>query len=934
MKKFTLVSLILFCISLGQHVSAQYCGNSGSSICSTANSPLTAEGFYPSEQSLPCVVDGQFYDTVIQIRTPPTVSSGGSSYTLSYIVITSLTNLPCGLCWASGDAGNRINGNADGCIRVQGTSFDAPGEYLMNIIVDATVSLGGIPITESGQNLSSQGLRFFARVRLPSGACAPIDTTSAGLTATAVGNISIPTITGATSVCSGGSATLTAGGGAYYGYVWSTGSNSPSINVTSSGTYTVTVYENCTSATASKTVTVAAAPTVTVTPPTSVCAGGSTAITATGGGSYAWSNSSTAATINVTPANNTTYTVTVTNSSNCTATASTNVSVNPSASVSITPATDTVCSGSPTTLTANGTGTFSWSNGSSTATASVSPVTTITYTVTITNGSNCTGTASRTVVVNSTAATISATGPVSFCTGGSVNLKVDSSFATYLWSTGATTSSITATQAGTYTATVTKNGCTGVSNSIVVVVGSNLAPTISANPSLNICPGGHATLDAGPGYTSYTWSNGGGTHETAVVSAAGVYTVTVTAGTCSGSASATVNVGSYPITVNISPASPIIACGGDTVSLNAGSGFASYAWSNGTQVALNQVTGSGTYIVTVTKNACIGIDSVHVTVNPKPTPVISPAGPLNKCSGDTVILDAGAGFSAYAWSNGETTQTIQPITTGNYTVTATQNNCNGAAASAVSVTFNTSPAPVISPAGNVSVCSGHGGVQLDAGAGYTAYTWSNGATTEAITVSTAGNYNVTVTKNGCNGIATPSVVSVIASPVASIGLPLNSGGLSYLTASPTGATYQWLVQTSPNGSYTVTSNTSQNDTVSCGSQPNYYSVIVTQTGCSDTSAKAEVICTGIEEISSLVKFSVLPNPANDVLYMNYELKDNTAIKCAVIDLQGRKVMDVMNATESRGIHQHQINLANVSAGIYLLNFVTESGSFNTKFVKQ
>ena len=934
MKKFTLVSFILFCMVAGQHVSAQYCGNSGSGICSTAGSPLTAEGFYPSEQNLPCVVDGQYYDTVIQIRTPATVTAGGSSYTLSYIVITSLTNLPCGLCWASGDAGNRINGNANGCIRVKGTSFDAPGEYLMNIIVDATVSLGGIPVTQSGQNLSSQGLRFYARVKLPNSACAPIDTTSPGLTATAVGNISIPSITGATSVCSGGSATLTAGGGAYYGYVWSTGSNSPSINVTSSGTYTVTVYENCTSATASKTVTVAPAPTVTITPPASICTGASTSITATGGGSYAWNNSSTSATINVSPSTNTMYTVTVTNSSNCTATASTNVSVNPSASVTISPATDTVCSGSQTTLTANGSGTFSWSNGSSTATASVSPITTTTYTVTVTNGSNCSASASRTVVVNSTAATISATGPVSFCNGGSVGLKVDSNFATYLWSTGATTSTITVTQAGTYTATVTKNGCTGVSNSIVVVVGSNLAPTITANPGLNICPGGRATLDAGQGYTTYLWSNGAGTQRTASVTTAGVYTVTVTSGTCSGSASATVNVGNFPISVNISPASPITACGGDTISLNAGSGFASYEWSNGTQVALTHVTSSGTYAVTVTKNACIGIDSVHVTVNPKPAPVISPAGPLNKCSGDTVVLDAGAGFSAYLWSNGETTQTIQPITGGNYSVTATQSNCSGAAASSVSVTFNTTPTPVISPEGAVNVCSGHGGVQLDAGGGYSGYTWSNGATTETISVSTAGNYAVTVTKNGCTGAAVPSVVTVVASPVASIGLPVNAGGFSYLTASPSGASYQWLAQSSPNGSYNLTANTTQNDTVSCGSQAFYYSVIVTQNGCSDTSAKTEVVCTGIDDISSLVKFNVLPNPATDVLFVNYELKDNTAIKCAIVDLAGRKIMDVMNVTEGRGNHQHQVNLANVSAGIYLLNFVTENGSFNTKFVKQ
>jgi len=934
MKKFVLASAILFAMLCSVKVNAQYCGGSGSSVCSTAGSPLTAEGFYPDERNLPCVVDGQYYDTVIQIRTPSTVTQGSSTYTLSYITITSLTNLPCGLCWQLGDPNNQIQGNADGCLRVKGTSYDAPGEYLMDIIVDATVSVGGIPITVNGQNLSSQGLRFYARVQLPGGQCVAIDTTQPGNTASTPGNVSIPSISGPTSVCSGGNATLTASGGSYYGYVWSTGAQTASINVTSSGTYTVTVYENCATATASQTVTVSSGPTITITPPASICAGTPTTLTATGGGTYAWSTSGSGSSITVSPTHTTTYTVTVTSSSNCSASSSTTLTVNAAPSVSIAPLTDTVCAATPTTLTASGVGTFSWSNGTTTAALTVSPGSTTTYSVTLTSGSNCSATASRTVVVNSTAPTISATGPTTFCTGGSVGLKVDSSFATYAWSTGATTSTITVNQAGTYDATVTKNGCTGISNSIVVSVGSNLSPTISANPSLNICPGGRTTLDAGPGYTTYAWSGGGGTHETAQVSSAGVYTVTVSQGTCAGSASATVVVGNFPLMVNVTPSGQITSCSGDTVTLNAGSGFASYAWSNGSQIATSAVTTSGPYSVTVTKNACIGTDTVQVTVNPTPVPVISPAGPLVKCSNDTVILDAGAGFDFYVWSNGSTTQTIQPTTTGTYNVTATQTGCNGAATAPVSVTFNAAPAPVISPAGNVSVCSGSGGVQLDAGSGYSSYSWTGGATSQAITVTTAGTYNVTVTQGNCSGSAAASNVSVVTRPLASIATPVTSNGVAYLTASPIGASYQWLMQSSPNGSYTATSTTSQNDTVTCGNAAAYYSVIASQNGCTDTSAQVEVVCTGINEISSLVSFSIQPNPATDVLFVKYELNDNTNIKLSVIDLTGRKVVDVLNATETKGVHTHPVNLGKVSSGIYLLNFVTDNGSFNAKFIKQ
>ncbi|HEX6915128.1 MAG TPA: LamG-like jellyroll fold domain-containing protein, partial [Chitinophagaceae bacterium] len=69
---------------------------------------------------------------------------------------------------------------------------------------------------------------------------------------------------------------------------------------------------------------------------------------------------------------------------------------------------------------------------------------------------------------NSPAATISPSGPTTFCQGGSVTLTA-SSGAAYLWSTGATTQSIIVSTAGSYTVTVTQaNGCSGTSSPTVV----------------------------------------------------------------------------------------------------------------------------------------------------------------------------------------------------------------------------------------------------------------------------------------------------------------------------------------------------------------------------------------------------------------------------------------------------------------------------------
>src|SRR5205085_7233526 len=73
--------------------------------------------------------------------------------------------------------------------------------------------------------------------------------------------------------------------------------------------------------------------------------------------------------------------------------------------------------------------------------------------------------------------------------------------------------------------------------------------------------------------------------------------------------------------------------------------------------------------------------------------------------------------------------------------------CTGSDSQAITV--DASPTPSI--IGNASFCSGTSTI-LDAGAGYNSYHWSTAATTQTLSVSTTGNYTVTVTgTNGCTG---------------------------------------------------------------------------------------------------------------------------------------------------------------------------------------
>src|SRR5204863_365961 len=132
------------------------------------------------------------------------------------------------------------------------------------------------------------------------------------------------------------------------------------------------------------------------------------------------------------------------------------------------------------------------------------------YTVRVTSGpAGCTNTSAPVVVtVNSpTAPAISASGPTTFCAGGSVTLTA-SPGSSYAWSNGATTQSITVNSGGNYHVAVTDaNGCSATSADTVVTVNTAAPATITASGPTTFCAGSAVTLTASSG-ASYAWSNG------------------------------------------------------------------------------------------------------------------------------------------------------------------------------------------------------------------------------------------------------------------------------------------------------------------------------------------------------------------------------------------------------------------------------------------
>lgn len=117
-------------------------------------------------------------------------------------------------------------------------------------------------------------------------------------------------------------------------------------------------------------------------------------------------------------------------------------------------------------------------------------------------------------------------------------------------------------------------------------------------------------------------------------------------------------------------------CPGQTLTINATPGFASYQWSNGETTPSVVANFSGWYSVTgINNSGCISKDSTFV-VSPVPTPIYL-GNDISMCQNGTITLTAPSGFSSYSWSTGATTPSIVVNSANIYFVTASdQYGCN------------------------------------------------------------------------------------------------------------------------------------------------------------------------------------------------------------------------------------------------------------------
>lgn len=221
--------------------------------------------------------------------------------------------------------------------------------------------------------------------------------------------------------------------------------------------------------------------------------------------------------------------------------------------------------------------------GSLVANPTLSSIGTVTYYAATKDNSTGCESVNRTAVtltlVAIPAASITASGPLTFCQGNSVVLSANPT-GTYQWSNGATTSSVTIANTQTLTVTVSASGCISTSTPTSVTVNPLPSAVITPLTATTVCEGQQVLLAASAG-SSWAWSNGM-TSQSALLNTSGSYTVTVTNSFGCSATSTPVQVSVVPNPVATISASPYTSIyPGLTTTLNSSvspSGSYNYAW--------------------------------------------------------------------------------------------------------------------------------------------------------------------------------------------------------------------------------------------------------------------------------------------------------------------------------------------------------------------
>ncbi len=407
------------------------------------------------------------------------------------------------------------------------------------------------------------------------------------------------------------------------------------------------------------------------------------------------------------------------------------------------------------------------------------------------------------------------------------------------------------------------------------------------------------------------------------------------------------------ISINPQPVS-VAVCDGETTTLTlsaTGDTNLVYQWQKFDGSNFNTISNTGGYSGTTTTTLTINTtgnfgagdyrclvkgdvapdkfsNTVTLTVNT--VPAVPSVTPASNCVPAAITLSASGGINGqYRWydvATGGTTIAGQvnstyttPVinSTTNYFVAINNGLCESqrtqVTASIIPLTKPTATAsrPIVNNA--INICDGED-VTLTAPNGFSNYNWSNGATTQEITVNISNNYSFTVTDaSGCVSPASdPIALTVNPFPVATISV---ASGMQ-LTAS-SGDSYQWF----HNGN-TVNGATDQSFEYNV-LEYGVYAVAVTSNGCTTTSSDFVYLITGFENHQQGLK--IYPNPVDDNLTVAFP----PPYSITIFNTTGKLLKQVECKVNST-----LIDFNTLATGLYILQIKSDKGTFYQRVTKQ
>lgn len=331
----------------------------------------------------------------------------------------------------------------------------------------------------------------------------------------------------------------------------------------------------------------------------------------------------------------------------------------------------------------------------------------------------------------------------------------------------------------------------------------------------------------------------------------------------------------------------------------------------------NNVRAYDTVIVTV--------DTVEVKMGPRYIEV---------CGIDSLTIAPesyrGIGTVTFEWRENESdklvatghTVKLQATDTMMYKIIATDSiGCTGTDV----VTIHPLPAPnatITTPSGTTTFCDNT--VELDAGSGFTSYSWSTGASTRKISVNASGTYSCIVKKGGSDCADTASI-TLTKNPAPA--KPKIAYEDNILKCPVTATAYRWYKQTNPTATAT-TVGYEQNFTPQING---YYHVKITnEVGCevrSDTLFVIDAVGGVNDEPASTVR--VYPNPASKSVTIDAGTGPALS-NLYITDIAGKTVWSAPRMSDQT----QTIVISKWANGSYVLHFTSEGNPSSAKFVKE